>query len=56
MGGNDFIPKFYGKSHTTVLKLLFQCEVFQNTLFNIDDSQGDLTISINRNVYAEFAK
>ena len=40
----------------TVLKLLFQCEIFQNTLFNIDDSEGYLTISINKNVYAEFVK
>ena len=47
----DFVSEEMASfQNCTVLKLLFQCEIFQNTLFNIDDSEGYLTISINKNV------
>ena len=44
-GGNDFIPKFYGISHLTMLKVLFGRDKMRQGLLNLTTDGNDKVIS-----------
>ncbi len=52
MGGNDFVPKFYGKSHDKILSLLLMNDTFKQGLISVDPP----TVGLNTPVYVEFVK
>ncbi|KAK3610781.1 hypothetical protein CHS0354_028190 [Potamilus streckersoni] len=58
LGGNDFIPKFYGISHEKWLKGIFENETFRRNLFNIHSrpDSGNLSVTIDSGVYINLLK
>ena len=55
IGGNDYIPKFYGISHTAVIRMFLSNEDFYKNLFHVP-SAGVESFSINPEKYVEFVK
>ncbi|XP_071085902.1 uncharacterized protein [Haliotis cracherodii] len=53
IGGNDFIPKFKGISHTQILKTYLSSSHFRQNLFQI--SKGTQP-SIDKDIYEDFVK
>ncbi|KAL3856571.1 hypothetical protein ACJMK2_011306 [Sinanodonta woodiana] len=58
LGGNDFIPKFYGISHEKWLKSIFENETFRRNLFKIRSrpDSGHLSVTIDPGVYISLLK
>ncbi|KAK3577396.1 hypothetical protein CHS0354_032243 [Potamilus streckersoni] len=58
LGGNDFIPKFYGISHEMWLKGIFENETFRRNLFKIHSrpNYGHLSVTIDTGVYINLLK
>ena len=52
LGGNDFVPKFHGKSHATILRLLFESP----NLFRVDRCTDNVIINFDKEVYIDFVK
>ena len=55
LGGNDFIPKFYGISHNAILKCIFTDDRFRTSLF-IPDETGETSDMINLNTLLDIMK
>ena len=45
LGGNDFLPKFHGISHKSILQMFFEHKDFLDNLFIIPDNIEDFDIS-----------
>ena len=56
LGGNDFVPKFHGKSHATILRLLFESPNFRDSLFRVDRCTDNVIINFDKEVYIDFVK
>ena len=54
LGGNDFVPKFYGKSHDTILKLFLGKAEFLDNLFVMKESHSEVNFEINKAIYVKF--
>ena len=52
LGGNDFVPKFYGINHLKILDLFLKDSDFCDRLFKINDG----TLTVNKEVYIQFIK
>ena len=52
IGGNDFVPKLYSKSHGTVCKTVLENTYFRNSLYSVDNGR----FSLNKDVYIELVK
>ena len=52
IGGNDFVPKLYSKSHDTVCKTVLENSHFRNSLYTVDEER----ISLNKDVFIDLVK
>ena len=54
IGGNDFLPKFYGVSHYKVMTAFLADNRFRTRLFQISENRASMTIDTT--IYKEFVK
>ena len=57
LGGNDFLPKFYGVSHATKLYIFLKHEqIYNNLIHIITEKDKILSINFSSNAYKDFMK
>ena len=57
LGGNDFLPKFYGISHATKLYIFLKHEqIYNNLIHIITENNKILSIDFSSNAYKDFMK
>lgn len=54
IGGNDFLPKFYGISHYVIMSAFLTDDKFHASLFQISEDRA--TMKINMNMFFDFVK
>lgn len=52
IGGNDFVPKLYSKSHDNVCKTVLESTYFRNSLYRVNNGR----LALNIDVYIELVK
>ncbi|CAC5361545.1 unnamed protein product [Mytilus coruscus] len=56
LGGNDFLPKFYGISHSTILQTIMKNQNLRENLVKVQHNNNKIEVEFDSNLYVELMK
>lgn len=56
LGGNDFLPKFYGLSHSTILQTIMKNQNLRENLVKVQHNNNKIEVEFDSNLYVELMK